>query len=355
MKIKTVLWWKESLELTRPYTIACRTISAVENYFVTIKTQDGSMGIGVAAPAEEVTGESDGACAKALETFLEPLLMGKDIRYLNLILRDLHQAMPDTPAARAAIDIALHDLAGKKMGLPLVDLLGRYHATLPTSITLGIKNLEETIDEAREYQARGFRILKAKIGNCLDEDVERLVRLREEMGPDMKIRVDANQGYTFNELVAFTVRTRGLDLEFMEQPLNVQNLSDMQVLSDITRDKIAADENLVTVHDALTLSCLPHFFGIYNIKLMKCGGIAPAMKIAEIARLSSIDLMWGCMDESIVGISAALHVAFASPSTRYLDLDGSLDLSRDPVQGGFILEKGMMRVNGMPGLGIELK
>jgi L-alanine-DL-glutamate epimerase-like enolase superfamily enzyme len=353
MKITAVRWWEESLPLTRPYTIAYQTISAVENHFVTIETRDGTMGIGVGSPAEEVTGESESACGQALDTVLEPLLLGKDIRHLNAILRELDRAIPKAPGARAAIDIALHDLAAKHLGLPLVDLLGRCHTTLPTSITLGIRTLEETLEEAREYRARGFNYLKVKIGKSLDEDVERLVRLREEMGPHVKIRVDANLGYTYNQLVSFAIKTRNIDLELIEQPLKAHDLDGMRSLSDRTRNLIAADESLVTVSDALALAEPSPPFGIYNIKLMKCGGIAPALKIAEIARLSAIDLMWGCMDESIVGISAALHAALASPATRYLDLDGSLDLSRDLVQGGFILENGMLRLTDKPGLGVE--
>ncbi|MBI9091498.1 MAG: dipeptide epimerase [Desulfobacterium sp.] len=354
MKITAVRWWEESLPLTRPYTIAYQTISAVKNHFVTIETQDGAMGIGVGSPAEEVTGESETACGQALESALEPLLMGKDIRHLNAILRALDRAIPKAPGARAAIDIALHDLAAKHLGLPLVELLGRCHTTLPTSITLGIRTIEETLEEAREYRARGFNYLKVKIGKSIDEDVERLIRLREEVGPHVKIRVDANLGYTFNDLVAFLIKARDVDLELIEQPLKVHDLDEMPALSYRTRNLMAADESLVSVTDALALAGPDRPFGIYNIKLMKCGGIAPAMKIAEIARLAAIDLMWGCMDESIVGISAALHAALASPATRYLDLDGSLDLSRDLVQGGFVLENGMLRVTDTPGLGVQL-
>ena len=115
-----------------------------------------------------------------------------------------------------------------------------------------------------------------------------------------------------------------------------------------------ADESLHDTHDALKLTVDPKPFGIYNIKLMKCGGINAALQIAEIAHLAKIDLMWGCMDESIISISAALHAALASPATRYLDLDGSLDLDRDLVSGGFILKNGSLSVNETPGLGCTL-
>ncbi len=126
----------------------------------------------------------------------------------------------------------------------------------------------------------------------------------------------------------------------------------MRALPNEIRDRIVADESLLSDRDALALSRPPRAAGIFNIKLMKCGGIAPALRIATIAGLSGIELMWGCMDESVISIAAALHAALASPATRYLDLDGSLDLARDVARGGFVIEGGMMRTTGAPGLGV---
>jgi L-alanine-DL-glutamate epimerase-like enolase superfamily enzyme len=145
-----------------------------------------------------------------------------------------------------------------------------------------------------------------------------------------------------------------LKLEVIEQPLAAGDLAGMRRLPEAVRNKVAADESLLDARDALTCLSHPRLFGIYNIKLMKCGGIAQAMHIAEIANRAGIDLMWGCMDESSVGIAAALHAALASPATRYLDLDGHLDLARDPVRGGFVLQDGELSVTDMPGLGVEL-
>jgi L-alanine-DL-glutamate epimerase-like enolase superfamily enzyme len=118
------------------------------------------------------------------------------------------------------------------------------------------------------------------------------------------------------------------------------------------RRHLAADESLKNTGNALTLSHLPLPFGIFNIKLMKCGGILNALEIAAIARNAAIELFWGCNDESIVSITAALHAAFACESTRYLDLDGSFDLAEDIVTGGFTVEDGYMRPNGKAGLGV---
>jgi L-alanine-DL-glutamate epimerase-like enolase superfamily enzyme len=354
MKISKATCWTEKLALTRPYTIAYERIESVQNLFVHLQAQDGSVGLGVASPAEEVTGEGVQECRQALADNLDVLLSGTDIRHLKTRLRDIEKAMPGAPAARAAIDMALHDLWAKHLGLPLVDLLGRVHRSLPTSITIGIESVEETLEEAAEYIGRGFRILKVKIGRTMEEDVERLHRIRQKMGREIIIRVDANQGYSVGQFENFLKQTASLELEFIEQPLEARDLDGMRRLPAAVRKRVAADESLLDARDALTCLGPPRPFGIYNIKLMKCGGIAPAMQIAEIARLAGIDLMWGCMDESIVGIAAALHAALASPATRYLDLDGHLDLARDLVTGGFVLKDGELGLTDSPGLGVKL-
>ena len=355
MKITQATYWTERLALTRPYTIAYEHIDSVQNLFVQLKTDDGVIGLGVASPAEEVTGEGVQKCRQALADNLENLLSGTDIRYLKTRLRDMENAMPGAPAARAAIDMALHDLWAKHHGLPLVDLLGRIHRSLPTSITIGIGSVEESLEEAAEYMDRGFRILKVKVGRSMEEDVERLHRIRQKTGREIIIRVDANQGYSADQFKNFLKQTASLELEFIEQPLAARDLAGMRRLPEAARKRTAADESLLDAGDLLSYLGPPRPFGICNIKLMKCGGIAPAMQIAEVAHLAGIDLMWGCMDESVVSITGALHAALSAPATRYLDLDGSFDLARDPIFGGFILEKGRLRPNNQPGLGVVLK
>ncbi len=340
--------------MKRPYTIAYERIDSVENIFVRLQTEDGSIGLGVAAPDAEVTGESAQDCRRALETGLESLLLGADIRFLRKVLRQVGNAMPTQPAARAAIDIALHDLWAQHLGLPLVEVLGRCHRSLPTSITIGIKSIAESLDEADEYKGRGFKILKIKIGQSVEQDVERLSQIRRRMGREIIMRVDANQGYTLEEFEKFVDHTESLNLELIEQPLPAGDLDSMRRLPGSVRKMAAADESLLDARDALECLQPPRPFGIFNIKLMKCGGIAAGLQIAEIANLAGIDLMWGCMDVSRVGIAAALHAALACPTTRYLDLDGSLDLTRDLAKGGFVLENGELRVTDQPGLGVEL-
>jgi L-alanine-DL-glutamate epimerase-like enolase superfamily enzyme len=247
----------------------------------------------------------------------------------------------------------LHDLLAQYLDLPLVEILGRVHVSLPTSITIGIKPLAETLAEAEEYIGRGFRVLKVKLGHSLEEDLERLRRLREEIGPAIAIRVDPNQGYDPAQVTTFLAQTANLAIEFLEQPVPVARTEALRTLPESVRRRLAADEALLNEADALRLTVPPRPYGIFNIKLMKCGGIQPALTIATIADAAGIELMWGCMDESRIGISAALHAALASPATRYLDLDGSFDLARDVVTGGFVLVDGCLRTTEALGLGVS--
>ena len=352
MKIKKVEFWTEQIKLTRPYTIAYQTTYDVENIFVKLISDKGSYGIGVASPAKSVTGETFDSCRAALDTHLSALMLNKEVS-LNLI-GQLQQALPDNPAACAAIDIALYDLWGKQLNLPLATLFGQVHHSLPTSITIGIKEtIAEAVAEAKEYKERQFKMIKLKVGLDVEQDIEILHRIKETIGKEMLIRVDANQGYDTPTLLRFLKATEQLDLELVEQPFKPSAIKEVIALPKAIRKKIAADESLQKPKDALQYTSHPQPFGIYNIKLMKCGGIGAGLDIAKIAHYAGIDLMWGCMDESCVSIAAALHAALANPNTKYLDLDGSLDLARDPFKGGFILENGFMRINGQPGLGIN--
>lgn len=356
MKITAVHCWKENLELSRPYTVAFQTFDKVENFFVVLETEKGLWGIGSGSPSAYVTGENLAESFSKMKDFAESFLPGKDIRQYQWLLAQLKQHLPTYPAARTAIDIALHDLFAKYLELPLIDLWGRAYSGLPTSITIGIKSMTETLAEAKEYVDFGFKIIKLKIGNNLEEDIAIFSKLREQVGPNIKIRVDANQGYNVADLQLFAKKTKALDVEFYEQPFPPKQLEMMHQLPEAIRKVCAADEDLHDAVDAMKLAQLPHAYGIYNVKLMKCGGVQEALKIADIAQRHGIDLMWGCNDESIISITAALHVALSNPATRYLDLDGSFDLARDVVDGGFELKDGVLYPGEGVGLGLkELK
>ena len=352
MKIVRTETFSEKLPLSRPYEIAFKRIDSVTLHFVRLVTSSHHVGLGSAAPTD-LTGESSDACAQALDDMGQDLLVGKDPRHLRAITGALRHHMPNTPAARAALDMALYDLFARDVEVPVVDLLGRRHSGLATSVTIGILSLKETLSEAMEHIGRGFRVLKVKLGRNLQDDLSRLRALRAHVGSRVRIRVDANQGYTAREAQILADQARILGLELIEQPLPAAAIDAMRTLPDAHGSLMVADESLQSESDALALAHTPPF-GTYNIKLMKCGGITSAMTIADIAALADLHCMWGCMDESVISIAAALHAAYAAPATRYIDLDGSFDLSHDVAKGGFCLREGRLELLDAPGLGVHL-
>ena len=352
MKIAAVRSARVRTPLTRPYAIAGGAWDAAEFVTIEIETEDGLRGYGHASPAEEVTGESIDAAERELAPERLAALIGVDHRRFDLVFEALYADVRG-PAARAAVDAALFDLDAKRVGRPLVERLGRAHQGFLTSVTIGVKDVAATLDEAAEYFGRGFRALKVKTGVDLGEDVRRLTRLRETFGRDFLLRADANQGYDLRALAAFAPELDRLDIEFLEQPCPPDDDDALRTLPADVRRRLVADESVHDASDLRRLGGRDAPFGAVNIKLMKCGGVAPALRLATGAANEGLGVLWGCNDESVVGIAASLHAALASRATRYLDLDGSLDLADDPFQGGFALTNGFMTTLNLPGLGAE--
>ncbi len=346
--------WQRSLPLQRPYTIAFKSVGAAELHFVRLVTETGLVGLGSAAPTD-ITGETSESCARAITDIGQSVLVGRDPLQMHKLSAQLRDALASSPSARAAIDMALHDLVARSLERPLADILGRRHRGMPTSITIGIMAMDDTLREADEYIHRGFTCLKVKLGHALDRDIERLRALRMHAGPRMRIRVDANQGYSLNETLRLSELSSRLGIELIEQPLPASASEKMLHLPHQRLQTMAADESLHSEADAKSLAAYPQPFGIFNIKLMKCGGITSGLAIANIAHATGIRLIWGCMDESVVSIAAALHAAYACPATRFIDLDGSFDLSQDAAKGGFRLEAGNLYLLDRSGLGVTLK
>ena len=355
MKITSIKYWKEDLDLTRPYAVTYVMHDSVENLFVQIQCEEGIYGLGSGSPSEHVTGELMDTDFASRSDEISSLLVGRDIRELSTLLHLVRDNYRQKPALCAALDMAIYDAFCKYIDVPLLKFLGQRIDPLPTSVTIGIKGLEETLEDGREYLENGFKIIKLKIGHDMELDAERFIKLRELVGSKMKIRVDANQGFDPDQFKSFISRTKDYEVEFFEQPFKRGMSQWMMELNKSTRDLCAADEDLHNSKDALDFAQRPYKYGIYNIKLMKSGGITEGRKIAQIADNAGINLMWGCMDESRISISAALNIALASRATRYLDLDGSLDLAKDIVRQGFELREGILYPKlEKPGLGVTL-
>ncbi len=353
MRIKQISVFSKNLALTRPYRIAYKTVHSVENVFLLITLENGIIGIGAANPSKEVVGETPLQTLENCQSEYFQSLLGKDIRNFRHIIHGISTRFPTCPGTQAIWDIALHDAFAKYLKLPVVEIYGRHIKSLPTSVTIGIMGVEETLDLAKEYKGMGFNILKVKTGQAVDVDIERVRKIHEKFN-DVVIRVDANQGYSRQDLLQFTAAIEGHDVELIEQPVPVGKEQELVGLGQQICKTLVADESVKTSVDAIHYAHSPHLFGIYNIKLMKCGGLLGAFEIATIAKAARIDLFWGCNDESVVSITAALHAAFACPHTKYIDLDGSFDLADDLVKGGFILNQGKLSIGSKPGFGLEL-
>jgi L-alanine-DL-glutamate epimerase-like enolase superfamily enzyme len=353
MNIRKIRSYRMDMALSKPYTVAFDTTTEVENVFLEIELSNGIVGIGAACASEFVIAESTEDTVNNLQSDALQQFVGQDIRQFRQLIYNTKMLFPKHSASRTAVDLALHDAFGKYLNIPVVDFYGRKFHSLPTSVTIGIKNVADTLAEAQEYKNQGFKVLKVKTGLNLVEDIERCVKIREKYGDYFKVRVDANQGYTAQQTIDFIETTQYLNLELVEQPLPVGTEAEMKSLPANIRKYIACDESLKDAKSALELAMEPAACGIFNIKLMKCSGLLGAFEIATIANAAKIDLFWGCFDESIASIAAGLHAALACPNTRYLDLDGSLDLAEDAVKGGFIIEDGEMRPTDGPGFGFE--
>ena len=351
MKIVAVRAYLKKMALKKPYTIAYNTFSDVSLAFLEIELANGMIGYGSGSPAEEVVGETTQQTVDNLNTSFVANFVGKDIRHFQQIIFESNIQFPHLPGTLAAIDIALHDAFGKYLGVSIASFYGQKMNALPTSMTIGIKGLDETIEEAKEYAAMGFKVFKVKTGMDVHEDIERIAALYAAFGADYTIRVDANQGYDLDQLKLFLDATATYPLELIEQPLPVGQEQSLLALSDAQRKRLTADESLKDPQAALHFSAGIQPFGIYNIKLMKCGGLVGAKDIATIAQHAGIDLFWGCNDESIISITAALHMAYACSNTKYIDLDGSFDLMEDLVTGGFEVKDGCLVINDAAGFG----
>lgn len=349
MRIAGIALHRAAVPLTRPYAVASHATDTANMVLLRLHTEGAWFGLGAATPEPEVNGDTPDAAFAQLQQ-VEDSLRGRAVAppmTFGPLLASLR-----SPGARMALDMALHDLWARSLDRPLVELLGRVHAALPTSVTIGIGDVAATLRDAREHLARGFSVLKVKIGQDLGLDIERLVRLRELVGHGVALRVDGNAGYQPSELLRLLRDTEQLDIEFVEQPLPHDRIDAQRALPPSLVARLMADESLHGPADAQRLCAAPRPFGLFNVKLVKCGGILPALAIADIAHDAGVGLMWGCMDESRIAIAAALHTALACPATRCLDLDGHLDLSFDFATGGFELTNGVLRPLDQPGLGV---
>ncbi|MDH3207498.1 MAG: dipeptide epimerase [Gemmatimonadota bacterium] len=352
MRVTGMEVWSHRMRLAEPYSIANESFDHAENVFLRLLTDSGPVGLGCSAPDFGVTGENAGTVLAAYDEIVREHLVGMDpLRTLH-VLDGLEQRLATQPAALAGVDMALHDLLGRVAGLPLWVLLGGFRESIMTTVTIGILPTDETVIRARDFVRQGFRALKLKGGRDVDDDIERVHRVREAVGPDIELRFDANQGYDTTGSLRFIEATRAARLELIEQPTSVHSPEAMGRVSSASHLPIMADESLHTLRDAFRIAS-EDLADMVNIKLMKVGGIARARRIDAVARAARLEVMVGCMDECALAIAGGLHFALAHGNVKYADLDGHFDLIDDPTDGAVLLEDGCLRPVDRPGLGFD--
>ena len=180
MKIKKIEFFSKNLALTKPYTIAYKTIAEVENVFLLITLENGVVGVGSSNPDLEVVGESPSDVLKNCQSGYFQKFIGKQIQHFRAIIFEIGKAFPDKPGTLVLWDIALHDAFAKFLEIPVAAIYGQYHYTLPTSVTIGIMNVADTVKEAEEYVKQGFKVLKIKTGQEVEVDIERIKKVNEK-------------------------------------------------------------------------------------------------------------------------------------------------------------------------------
>jgi len=355
MKITDVRLALLRVPLRTPFRTALRTVTQVEDVVVALHTDDGRTGYGSAPATALITGDTHGSVIEAIRRYIGPRLVGEDVADLNRIGRLVQTALVGNASAKAAVDIALHDLWSQLHDAPLYRMLGGGSPSITTDLTISVNDIDTMVADALDALARGFTSLKIKVGKEGATDIARVRAIHAAVGPRASLRLDANQGWTPKEAVR-TLRTleqAGIVLDLVEQPVKAHDLDGMRYVTGHVDTPVMADESVFGPRDAIDLIRMGAA-DIINIKLMKAGGITNALRVADIAAMHDVECMIGCMLESSIGVAAAVHVAIANADviTR-IDLDGPSLCVFDPVRGGVMFDDAAITASDAPGLGIR--
>lgn len=351
MKITNTEIYRFSIPM-EPFVIATGTMHFAQNVFIKVYTDRDIYGVGECSAFPMIVGETQETCIAMAKDFAK-IWIGKDPLDIPERMNDLLGYADHNGTIKSAFDMALFDISAKHAGLPLYKFLDGTKRTIETDMTIGIGTPEVMASAAVNYQQKGCTILKLKLGKGVHEDLKRVAAVREAVGPDMAIRLDANQGWTFDEALLALGELAKYNIEFCEQPMRTwfdDRLPELHLNSPI---KIMADESVYNHHDARRLinsqSC-----EYLNIKFAKSGGILEAQKIHEEALKTGVKCMIGSMLESRIALSANLHFALASPNVEFFDLDTCL-LGHlvDPVTGGLTYDGYLLDVPETIGIGAD--
>jgi muconate cycloisomerase len=312
---------------------------------------EGRVGLGEAAPLPAFTGET----AESVLVQLRTRFLRQAVGRTALEIAAVHRAMdilPGNTAAKAAVDMALHDLSGRTLGISTTDLLGGpVRESVPVTMPIGVGDIPTTVKAAEAALVRGIRTLKLKVGSEPDEDIRRVRAVREAAGASVAIRIDANQGYDPPTAMRVVSRLAEIGIEYVEQPVAAWDLKGMADVRRQTGVPIGADESLHSLRDAVQLIELGAA-DQFMIKLIKSAGLAPARAICELAAAHRIGIVVVSPFETQVGAAAGLALALATPPAVLAHELRVFDSQAEMAQTQITFRDGRIWPGSDPGLGV---
>lgn len=336
-----------------PFTIATGTMHYAQNIFIRVHTDAGIYGVGECSAFPMIAGETQATCYEMAKDFAA-LWKGKDETDIEARLNELDAFTAFNRTIKSAFDMALYDLASKYAGKPLYTFLGGVLKPLETDLTIGIASPEAMAATAVSFIERGVRILKVKLGKEPSSDIERIQKIRAAVGPEPGIRVDANQGWSYEEALNILKGIAPYKVQFCEQPMRAWNDSRLPALREQSPVPIMADESVFDHHDAERLIAA-NACDYVNIKFAKSGGIREAIHINKVCEAAGIHCMMGGMLESRVALTAFAHFATAHNNIQFYDMDTCmLGHQADPVNGGVTYNGFMVELPVGNGIGADV-
>lgn len=337
-----------------PFTIATGTMHFAQNLFIRIHTNENIIGVGECSAFPMIAGETQNTCFELAKDFAQ-LWIGKNPLDIEARINELHLMIAGNYTAKSAFDLALYDIAAKQAGKPLYAFLGGDQRRIESDLTIGIDTPENMAATAVEFINKAVHMIKVKLGKNAKEDVERIKQIRTAVGDKTILRIDANQGWSYDEAVFALTEIGKYNIQFCEQPMRKYNDYLLPQLCQLSPVKIMADESVFTHYDAERI-IRENAAAYINIKFAKSGGIYEAIKINKVAEENNIPCMMGGMLESRVALTAKVHFAMAKQNIQFYDLDTCLLGHKvDPVTGGVQYNGMKLLLDTTPGIGADVQ
>jgi L-Ala-D/L-Glu epimerase len=355
MSITEIRCHRLTAPLHTPFVTALRRTEHLETTVVEVVDDDGVSGYGEAPQVWRVTGESLAGAEACLSGPLADVVRGRSVDDLPDLSVELLGAVVGNSGAKAAMDVALHDLASRRAGVSLTAFLGGSTGAqrVPTDVTVSAGEPDELSATATKRTAEGFTVLKLKVGTDAARDVARVHAVRQA-APEARIRVDANQGWTPDQAIAVirAMEDAGLDVEFVEQPVERHDVRGLAAVTAAVDTPVMADESVFGLRD-LAAVIDQRAADLVNVKLAKCGGLGVARELLERTRAAGMGTIVGSMMEGPIGVGAAAALVAAVGTSHVSDLDAAWWASASPVVGGATYDAGVIVLPGTGGLGID--